>query len=389
MGLYQTSPKKTSLNYELHGLLTTLLPSRILGATKREEMAYKQSYASHIALKHCTWIQYNQDWVNTLIFDLDYSITSEDAWLLCVDKLGTHPSWVCTTTKGVQIGFVLENRIKYEWEETILLARRVKKAITKVLEADTKGSHRLLGWWRNPVTHQNYFDGELRIALKDFYHLLPKRSPTQRFKTALIKQQRKTQGFGFKEGYRNEWLWFRGMQVTKNKDEFKELMPIVSLLSSMQGYQVQYNEVKPLDREEIHRIAESILQYNIGGKNFVSTGDTVPAREINEGVMEFETMRNLSKTEYDEETKRRQRLSAKRTNKGRDMATRIEHIEKVNSKRKEDNRRTGLNCITGMFAHEYQKKSGAWHLGKIAKETGLSTKTISNFLKEYQDENNH
>jgi len=43
-----------------------------------------------------------------------------------------------------------------------------------------------------------------------------------------------------------------------------------------------------------------------------------------------------------------------------------------------------------MFADDYKKKSGAWHLGKISKETGLSTKTISNFLnKEYQDENNH
>jgi hypothetical protein len=71
------------------------------------------------------------------------------------------------------------------------------------------------------------------------------------------------------------------------------------------------------------------------------------------------------------------------------MATRLEHINKVNAKRKNDTRRKILNCTKGMFADDYKKKSGAWHLGKISKETGLSTKTISNFLKEYQDENNH
>lgn len=381
MELYSTQPKTT-----INDLLLPYLPKRVLGATSREDFALKRPYLSHIALDYCTWIQYNQSWVNMLIFDIDYAITPEDAWLLCVNELGLHPSWVCNTTKGAHIGFILRNKVNYEWHDTIKLIRKIKVAVTAKLKADERGSHRLTGWWRNPATHDHYYDADQLISLKDFYHLLPKRSPTHRFKRELVERKKRSGDFQFREGYRNDWLWYRAMQITKGREEYTDPSAVYALISSMQVYETQYNGIDPLPVDELHRIAHSVAKYNATGKNWVSTGVNT-TKEINEGIMGFEKIRGLSPEQYRAEVKRRQRLSAEKINKEIwDMATRKEHIDKLNEDRKKTTRRKILNCVTGLMANDYKKKSGAWHYGKISEETGISTKTIARYIKQFEEE---
>ena len=37
-----------------------------------------------------------------------------------------------------------------------------------------------------------------------------------------------------------------------------------------------------------------------------------------------------------------------------------------------------------MFADEYKKKSGAWHIGKISEATGLHRTIVSKYLKQWE-----
>lgn len=383
MELYSTQPK-TTIN--INDFLIPYLPKMVLGATSREDFALKRQYASHIALDYCTWIQYNQNWLNMLIFDLDYAITPEDVWFLSVNELGLHPSWVCNTTRGAHIGFILRDRVDYEWQDTIKLAKQIKVAVSAKLNADERGSHRLSGWWRNPASHTHYYDADQLISLKDFYHLLPKRSPTHRFKRELVERAKRSGDFAFREGHRNDWLWYRAMQVTKGKNEYADAGAVYALISSMQVYEAQYNRVEPLPVEELRRIAHSVAKYNDTGKNWVSGGVNTK-KEINEGIMGFEKMKGLSPDQYRAEVKRRQKLSAEKVNREIwNMATRQEHINRVNESRKQTTRRKILNCVKSMFVDDYKKNSGAWHYGKISEETGISVKTVARYIKQFEEE---
>jgi len=68
------------------------------------------------------------------------------------------------------------------------------------------------------------------------------------------------------------------------------------------------------------------------------------------------------------------------------MASRAEHMKNVAKQKAEKNRRAVINILTGLYAEDYKKKSGAWHFTKIAKATGLSSKTVSKIIKELMAE---
>jgi hypothetical protein len=68
------------------------------------------------------------------------------------------------------------------------------------------------------------------------------------------------------------------------------------------------------------------------------------------------------------------------------MASRQEHMKAVAKKKAEKNRRLVINLITGLYAADYKKKSGSWHIGRIAEATGISSKTVGKILKEYEKE---
>jgi len=69
--------------------------------------------------------------------------------------------------------------------------------------------------------------------------------------------------------------------------------------------------------------------------------------------------------------------------------SRQDHIKKVNEKRKDETYRKVVNAITGLFAEEkYKKKSGAWHLGNIAKDLNISRQTVSKYIKKFKAQKN-
>ena len=52
--------------------------------------------------------------------------------------------------------------------------------------------------------------------------------------------------------------------------------------------------------------------------------------------------------------------------------------------REERAKKKVINCITGLMAETYKKKSGSWHIGKIAEDTQLTPKTVSKHIKAWE-----
>jgi len=57
------------------------------------------------------------------------------------------------------------------------------------------------------------------------------------------------------------------------------------------------------------------------------------------------------------------------------LMTRQERARSNAKAREEKTRKAVINAITGLYADEYKKKSGAWHIGKVAEATGVRTPT--------------
>ena len=66
--------------------------------------------------------------------------------------------------------------------------------------------------------------------------------------------------------------------------------------------------------------------------------------------------------------------------------TRSENAKRVAEQKADKNYKTVVNLLTGLFNDEYKKKNGKWHIGKIASAVGMTEKTVSKYIKEYDNE---
>lgn len=66
--------------------------------------------------------------------------------------------------------------------------------------------------------------------------------------------------------------------------------------------------------------------------------------------------------------------------------TRSENAKRVNQQRIDKNKKAVINCITGLYANELKKKSGAWHIGKIAERLAMNRETVSKYIKEHEND---
>jgi response regulator of citrate/malate metabolism len=63
--------------------------------------------------------------------------------------------------------------------------------------------------------------------------------------------------------------------------------------------------------------------------------------------------------------------------------TKRSEIAIKNSKKiAENTKKKVLNLVTGIMANEYKKKTGAWNISKIAKESGVTRDSVRKYLKE-------
>lgn len=62
-----------------------------------------------------------------------------------------------------------------------------------------------------------------------------------------------------------------------------------------------------------------------------------------------------------------------------------EERSRANAKLKHDKaKKLVINTVTGIFANEYKKPNGEWHIGKIAEATHLHRDTVAKHLKIWE-----
>ena len=368
--------------------LITRLPKNICSWNSKNHFSFRGKTATVQALCNSKWIEYNQDWLNMLIIDIDRDITLDEALKECVE-IDFEPTWACKTDKGVHLAYSLENHIQYTWEKPIELAREIKYKLTSLLKADEKASHRLNGIYRNPIVHEHYFSG-LLYTLEDFKKYLLNRdvSPKQQFKKHISKEKRKQKRYKYEIGSRNDYVFRSAMLQSKNKELSYD--DTLSLVRDICRFESMSTGVPQIDDKELISTARQIKIYNDKDMNFVSS-DNVDTRDINRGAMNFEPI--CSKGEYiePEEFKRivkeRQKLSAKRTNERIDIMTRSERAKANAVKREKEAREKVQNAITGLMADSmFKKKNGSWNGNAIAEYLKMDSRTVRKHLKDLENE---
>ena len=370
--MYDIITKKNSNINNLFKILIKNLPPRVSGWNSKSDFHLRKTEPTAKALSRSKWIEYNHSRVNFLIIDVDDQ-SFHEVFQKCI-KLDIEPSFMCETDKGCQVFYTLENSVDYEWSKTIQWIRDIKEGLTHYLEADKKGSHRLKGIWRNPLQH-HYFNSNYTFDLNDFDKILKKyndhkKSLQQKFNSDKYQRQIHSNHFDFKKGNRNNYLWYSGMQYTYGKTFNKK-----SLTQHLRS--INKND---LDDRELNIIINSVEKYNLQNKNHVK-----PFKDY--GVMGFEKIKNLSKEDYEEEKKKRQKLAAKYTNdkikNDKDLTmNRIENAKLQNDIKQGKNRLKIKAFITSLFSDGYKKANGKWHVSKLAEELDLSRPTVMKHLKE-------
>ncbi len=301
---------------EVHSFMQRLFPRYPIAADDKKNFEHQRKVERIEAIEGFRWLTYNHAWLNVLIFDIDYPIGLKEAYDLAIDKIGLEPTWISETDKGVHIAYALSKAIKYDWKKPVNLAKHIKVSISKELSADENGSHRLRGFWRNTLMH-NYYASLKTYTLEDFYHIsnkyqkrFKKINIQQQFNNDLVKRQIKYNNIYFKQGNRNNSLWYTAMQQTNSSMTEDEIKDIVF---SLHHNYTQHRTDIALDYREVSTIARSVVKYNQENANYVSSGSYQDREKWNIGAMKLEPMRGLSKAEYERETAKRKALAAQYT----------------------------------------------------------------------------
>jgi len=351
----QPNINEFSSDYELleHHLITRL-PKSCRFWTDKSSFDKRFESPTKRALDCGIWIEYNQSWVNTLIFDIDYKVSLDDAIDKCLE-LGIEPTWACTTTKGVHLAFTLEHRINYSSVKAVKFARDVKRSVTSALGADVKGSHRLKGIWRNPLQAKEFYFSNLLYGLSDFKHIIKQ----ERTKFLSLEEKfdkeikpRKVANKGFNVGNRNNFLWRTTMGLCKSTD-FKEVLRTVRGLN---------NGIQRLDDAEVQKIARSVYKYNKLGKNNIGVNS--------KGVWNWNGWKKVNKTKEEILMTRQERARANAQKKEAETKIKI------------------LNFLNSFESLDCKKKNGSWNASKIAGFLNMKPHTVSKHLKILTKGNN-
>jgi len=299
---------------ELEELLIKNLPKRIkAGHTKQGSNIFE--FSTKYALNSCDFIHYNSpSRISFMIFDFD-SIDNriaveafpqiEDFLAYIVDKIGIEPTFITQTNKGYQFSYHFKNHVFTKQNKPLAYLSKIKDSLIELLGCDIHGSARNLGIWRNPLRHKHYFSTCINYELNDFKSLIiPKKSFQKQFQHEVTNRQINQDHLT--RGNRNYGLFLLGMGFSKNKKNLTQAYLQHHLTT------ISMTMKEPLPIIEISSISKSIFNnYYLKDKIYVKG---FKKKNINEGVMGFEKMKNLSKEEYDQEIKKRQSLAAIRTN---------------------------------------------------------------------------
>jgi len=263
------------ITIEFHQLLQDkLYLSNLQSCNSKDELDYYIKPKNTLIALHDKFLRYGTKKATSfLIIDVDnINMSLEKYYKEVKYKLGgTKPNWICKTDKGFHIGFILDMPIWLNNDIKVKQAQEIKRDLTILLNGDIAGSHRLIGYWRNPLTHQSTLNLKLhnldelhKIAMQQYlssfslfdniYEHQKKLELRKKDKIQIAKSNwEQIDKKGFIQGNRNNFLFNKIIGMLYNglitNDE------VLTTLESIND--------NVLDDKEIQKIAKSILKYNI------------------------------------------------------------------------------------------------------------------------------
>jgi hypothetical protein len=263
------------ITIEFHQLLQDkLYLSNLQSCNSKDELDYYIKPKDTLIALHDNFLRYGTKKATSfLIIDVDNINKPLEKYYKEVKyKLGgTEPNWICKTDKGFHIGFILDMPIWLNNDIKAKQAQEIKRDLTILLNGDIAGSHRLIGYWRNPLTHQSTLNLKLhnldelhKIAMQQYfssfslfdniYEHQKKLELRKKDKIQIAKSNwEQIDKEGFTQGNRNNFLFNKiiGMLYNGLITNDEVLITLKSINDNV------------LDDKEIQKIAKSILKYNI------------------------------------------------------------------------------------------------------------------------------
>lgn len=351
------------------------LPKKIKAGNEKH-LSNIYEYQTVKALDKCKFINFNSDsQISFMVFDIDkyedktakeYFKNINGFYEYISEKIGLEPTYILETQKGFHFAYHLKNHIFTNQKKPLNYLLAIKQVITELLKCDSIASNRLYGIWRNPLLHPCYYSEQINYELKDFKELLPKIE----YKNHSIRLNVKINEEELIEGQRNTTLFKYAMRFAKNQKSITQ--------NDILNYLIDINESKQVNllNSELNQISNSVFKYWQSGK--IKYGAITTKKDINEGIMDFSKMKNLSKEEYELETKQRQKLSAIRTisirDKEKNKKQLLEAKKDYEIKKQEENQKKVLDMVL-----EFQNQNKKINFSEIGRLCGLDRKTVKKY----------
>ena len=330
------------------------------------------------ALNTCKFMNFNsKERISFMVFDIDtmenmtaksYFKNIRGLYLYIMEKIGIVPTYILETTKGFHFSYHLKNHIFTHQPKALNYLILIKRGITKILNCDEKASHRLNGVWRNPLLHPYFYSASINYELSDFQKfIIPK--------TVKVKKTYTNFSFNIKDkdlekGSRNTTLFNTALKFAFSQED-SSIEDIYTFINN-----INISRNVGLCDKEISTICWSA--YNYKEKGDYKDNSSYEDRNINVGIMEFPEMRNLSKEDYDLETKSRQKLSALRTvsirdkekNKNQLLEAKQNYITELQNKKS----REVQNALLTL-----QNRNEKVSVSAVSRLTGIDRKTVKKY----------
>lgn len=369
---------------QLEELLVKNLPKRIKSGNDKH-LSNIYEYSSIKSLREHKFINFNSSkQISFLVFDIDryndktaleYFKNIDNFLEYITDNIGLEPTYILETQKGFHFAYHLKNHIFTHQRKPYKYTMDIKRAITKYLKCDEIASHRLYGVWRNPLLHNCYYSHKINYELDDFKNIIPKIE----FTNTPIRLKVKIDENELLEGQRNNTLFKYAMRFAKGKKILTQ--------SDILDFLININDTKQvnLPHSELNQIANSTFKYWQNGT--IKYGELKDKeKNVNEGAMEFEKMRNLSYDEYLEETKRRQQKAAIRTLELRDKKKNKQQLlvaKEMYMRKLQEEKESSVICAI-LDLEEKGLKVNVASISRIAK---VDRRTAKKYLLAYEMNN--
>ena len=357
-------------------LLLRSLPKKIKAGNEKH-LSNICTYSTLVALKTYKFINFNsKDRISMMIFDIDefegktalkYFQNISGFLDYIVEKTGYEPTYILETQKGFHFAYHLKNHVFTHQAKALAYLQNIKKAMGEFLGCDPIASNRLNGVWRNPLLHKMYFSEQINYELADFKTFLPSQQRNRKNGSSKVKIDETE----LIEGNRNAYLFECAMRYAKGFSTLCTEDILLFLQETNRRCEV------PLASQELPSISRSVCKYWSEGK--IRFGEVVK-NDIEEGVMGFPKMANLSFEEYEKETKRRQRLSALRTNalKNQDnVDEQLAQAREASSLKREVQAKRKIQEAIDFLNQESTKVT----ITSISKITELDRRTVKKYYK--------